>query len=96
MAKKQKGAAPSFPVSTSYTPPTQIRLTKAQAGNFSIGDKVKISVSGKVVGIRQNKSWNGNTGKDEVVGYEVELEDSSVVDIETNPAAKSLKEMKGA
>ena len=78
-----------------YTQPTQIRLTKEQAGGFSVGDKVKVSVEGKVVGIRQNKTWDHKANKDVVMGYEVELEDSSVVDIQTNPAEKALKDLKG-
>ena len=93
MAKKKAMESP-MPASP-YTPPTQIRLTKDQAADFNIGDKVTISVTGKVVSIRQNKSWDPNTDKNKVVGYEVELEDSSVVDISTNPAVKSLEDMKG-
>jgi hypothetical protein len=90
----KKGAMADVAIPAPYTPPTQIRLTKEQAGDFSIGDQVKISVSGKVVGIRQNKTWD--SGKEKVAGYEVELENSSVVNIETNPAMRSLKEMKGS
>ena len=83
---------PELAVNAPYTPPTQIRLTAAQAKDFSVGDKVTVSVTGKVVGIRQNKNWDGK--KDTVTGYEVELEDSSVVNIKTNPAGKALKGLK--
>ena len=90
MAKNKAAEAMPGP----YTPPTQIRLTKEQASNFSVGDKVKVSVEGKVVGIRQNKSWDSKTDKNTVTGYEVELEDSSVVNIETNPAKGALENLK--
>ena len=79
---------------TPYQPPTHLQLTKEQAGDLAIGEHVKISISGKVVGISQTKSWDQKKKKDVVTGYDVQLEDSSVVDIATNPARKSLEEMK--
>ena len=95
MAKKSKKSdtAAEVPMSMPYSPPTRIRLTKEQAGDFSIGDKVRISVSGNVIGIVATKNYQN--GKDVITGYEVELDKSSVVDIETNPAVQSLKEMRG-
>ena len=87
--KKQVESAP--PMAMPYSPPTRIKLTKSQAGDFSIGDMVKISVRGKVIGIQAVKNYM--EGKDQITGYEVELDKSSVVDIETNPAVKALKEM---
>lgn len=79
-----------FPNPTPRRPRYGSRRTRPRT--FSVGDKVTVSVTGKVVGIRQNKSWDGK--KDKVTGYEVELEDSSVVNIKTNPAGKALKGLK--
>ena len=76
-----------------YIPPTRIRLTKEQAGEISVGDDIKVHVSGKVAGIQQTKSYDHKKKKDIVTGYEVELEKSSVVAIENNPARAALKEM---
>jgi len=92
MAKKKASEA-QMPSIAPYSPPTRIKLTKEQAGDFSIGDSVKISVAGKVIGINATKNYQ--EGKDVITGYEVELDKSSVVDIQTNPAARSLREMKG-
>jgi hypothetical protein len=78
-----------------YVPPTRIRLTQAQAKDLAIGENVEISVSGKVVSLSQQKSYDSKKNKDVVTGYEVELEKSSVVDVNMNPAAKALKELKG-
>jgi len=93
MAKKsaKKAETTELPVA-SYSLPTRIKLTKEQARDFSIGDNIKISVVGKVIGIQATKSYR--EGKDFITGYEVELDKSSVVDIQTNPAVKSLKHLK--
>lgn len=93
MAKKKSGKS-EMSMATPYSPPTRIKLTKDQAKDFSIGDRVKISVSGNVIGINATKNYEN--GKDVITGYEVELDKSSVVDVETNPAKKSLAEMRGS
>lgn len=65
-------AVPSMPMF-----PTRIRLTKDQAGDVAIGDKVSITVSGEVTGITAQKDY-GPKGKETVTGYEVELSKSKV------------------
>ena len=94
MKKNKKMIEMAAPSTASYSPPTRIKLTKEQAKDFNIGETVTISVSGKVIGINAAKSYEN--GKDVITGYEVELDKSSVVDIQTNPASRSLKEMRGS
>lgn len=70
-----------------YEPPTMVKMTKAQAGQLSVGDKVSITISGEVQGIRKHF---------DTASYEVEIKDSKVSGIEGNSADKAMKEMRGA
>ena len=74
MTKKSKSIAdidaPTYP----EEPPACIRMCKEQAKKYSIGDKVRITVSGEVQAIR--KSY----GDPKENRYEVELKNSKVAD----------------
>lgn len=67
--------------------PTRICVSKSQAGDVSVGQKVSITVEGEVQGIRKDY---GDGSK-----YELELKDSEVTDITTSKADKAYDEMMG-
>lgn len=85
MAKKKE--TNNMAVSAIPESPTRICVTKDQAGDVSVGQKVSITVKGEVQGIRKDY---GDVSK-----YEIELKDSEVTDISTNKADKELANFMG-
>ena len=72
MAKKSKPAdtvQPAYP----EEPPTCIRVTKEQAKDYHVGQKVSVTVSGEVQAIR--KSY----GDPKENRYEIEIKNSKVL-----------------
>jgi len=67
-------------------PKTCIPVTKEQAKQVSIGDRVEISVEGEVSGVHER--YDGG-------GYDLELKTPNVSGIKGNQADKAYKEMKG-
>ena len=90
-AKKSPQAveAPMKPFSPPPEPPTPIRMSKGEATNFSIGDKVTVTISGEVVNIRECYRSSEN----EIPKYDVDLKDSHIVRLEGNMADKEMKTM---
>ncbi len=73
-------------------PATSIKVNKEQAGEVSIGDKISITISGEVKGIRESY-FTTQDGKPKY--WEIELRPSKVDNIGGNKADKSLKSLKG-
>ena len=93
MPKNKKGSAMPVESAVPYIPPTRIRLSKEQPGEVSIGAHVSLKGSGEIVGIQATNDYVD--GKDKITGYEIELSNSKVSDIEGNKADRALKEMEG-
>lgn len=84
--------AKSTPEEIEYEPPTCIRMSKDQAQEVSIGDKVKITVQGEVTSISRDDfgPLDKANGK-----YRVELKKASVSQISTDMADKELRSLQG-
>lgn len=83
MAKKNTGSEMAMPKPPE--PTTTICMSKEQAGDVSVGDKVSVTVSGEVVGIERRY--------DDEKRFDVRLKGTRVDWIEGNRADKALKEM---
>ena len=68
-------------------PPSIIRVTKEQAKEATIGEKISITLSGTVKSIRQCY--------DDKENYEIELSDSESTDISGNKADKEYANFMG-
>jgi len=81
--------------------PTNITVSKEQASNLSIGDKVSITVKGVVTGIREKYYMESGPmdmkkeKKKEPQYFDVELKKTSVSGIEGNKANKEYDKMIG-
>lgn len=85
MAKKKETVNAALPYPEQ--PPTRVCVTKAQAGDVYVGQKISITVEGEVQGIRKDY---GDGSK-----YEIELKDSEVTDISGNKADDELETLAG-
>lgn len=63
-----------------------VQISKDQAKQLSVGDKVEITVSGEVTGVQ--KMFDGNE-------YDLHLENYTLSGLKGNSADKALKEMTG-
>ena len=86
MAKKKNTSNLAVPSCTEQ-PPTRICVTKAQAGDVYVGQKISITVEGEVQGIRKDY-YDGTK-------YEIEIKDSEVTDISGNKADEEYEGMMG-
>ena len=66
---------------------SELKFTKDQAGNVSVGDKISVMVSGEVIGIRQTF--------DDKNKFTVEIKNPQHSNIKTNSADRELKKLKG-
>lgn len=88
MAKKKATLNEAVPAA--YEPPTRIKVTKAQAGQVSVGDRIQVTIAGEVTGVTQCSSY-GDTPK----SYELELKKSKVSGLSYNKADRELRKMMG-
>lgn len=84
MAKKSKAADLAVPAP--YEPQTTILVTKDQAREVSVGDKVEITVSGQVVSAGEQQYSNRPT-------FEIRLKNVKVENIDGNGADKEIRSM---
>lgn len=68
--------------------PMWVAVDKDQGKKLSIGDTVKVVVSGEVAGIRERRNIDGHTA-----GIEIELKTHKVLEVESNTADVALKQM---
>lgn len=81
--------------------PTRVTVSKEQAGAFSIGSKVSLTLSGVVTGIHESMyaeptpMGHEEKKKKEPEYFEVELKKTTVSGIEGNKANRELEKMTG-
>jgi len=67
-----------------YVPTSVVRITKSQAAELSIGEKVSLQLSGEIQALRKSDDY-----------YEAEIKGASVNGIEINKADRAMNEMTG-